>query len=233
MKKKLELLMAVTLIATTFFLAKQGTVFVGNNNVKEQNTCIVIDAGHGGSDPGKVGCNDALEKDINLALALKLKDTFADDDLDIILTRDTDSGLYTEGSTNKKAEDMQNRCKIITDANPCFTVSIHQNSYPSPEIKGAQVFYYGQSAGGKDLAAILQKTLIEQVDPDNHREAKANESYYLLKKTPTPTVIVECGFLSNPEEADLLLTDKYQEKLVAALHSGIMEYLKTQTASNP
>ena len=83
------------------------------------------------------------------------------------------------------------------------------------------------------LLPSFKKTLIEQVDPDNHREAKANESYYLLKKTPTPTVIVECGFLSNPEEADLLLTDEYQEKLVTALHSGIMEYLKTQTASNP
>lgn len=228
MKKKIELIMAVCFVAAAFLLANRGTVFVQSDDAKEKKTCIVIDAGHGGSDPGKVGVNDALEKDINLALALKLKAVLEKENLEIILTRDTDSGLYSEGSTNKKAEDMQNRCQIITDANPLFTVSLHQNSYPSPEVKGAQVFYYGQSAGGKELADILQNSLVTNVDPENKRVAKANESYYLLKKTPTPTVIVECGFLSNPEEADLLLSSDYQDKLVAAIHLGIMEYLEKQ-----
>ena len=186
---------------------------------------IVIDAGHGGIDPGKVGTNDALEKDINLALALKLRDKFKQDSIRIILTRDSDIGLYSEGNTNKKAEDMQNRCKIITEAAPIFTVSLHQNSYPSPEVCGAQVFYFGQSQDGKKLADTIQDSLIANVDPDNHRVAKANESYYLLKKTPTPTVIVECGFLSNPTEADLLLTDDYQNKLVNAIYIGIQNYL--------
>ena len=144
------------------------------------------------------------------------------------MTRESDSGLYSESSTNKKAEDMQKRCQIITDANPLFTVSLHQNSYPSPEIKGAQVFYYGQSTGGKELADILQTSLIANVDPENKRVAKANESYYLLKKTPTPTVIVECGFLSNPQEAELLLSSDYQDKLVNAIYLGIMEYLEKQ-----
>ena len=183
----------------------------------------MIDAGHGGIDPGKVGTNDALEKDINLALALKLRDKFKQDSIRIILTRDSDIGLYSEG--NKKAEDMQNRCKIITEAAPIFTVSLHQNSYPSPEVCGAQVFYFGQSQDGKKLADTIQDSLIANVDPDNHRVAKANESYYLLKKTPTPTVIVECGFLSNPTEADLLLTDDYQNKLVNAIYIGIQNYL--------
>lgn len=220
--------MAVCFVAAAFLLANRGTVFVQSDDTKEKKTCIVIDAGHGGSDPGKVGVNDALEKDINLALALKLKAALEKEDLEIILTRDSDMGLYSESSTNKKAEDMQNRCQIIRDANPLFTVSLHQNSYPSPEVKGAQVFYYGQSAGGKELADILQNSLITNVDPENKRVAKANESYYLLKKTPTPTVIVECGFLSNPEEADLLLSSDYQDKLVDAIHLGIMEYLEKQ-----
>ena len=105
------------------------------------------------------------------------------------------------------------------------TVSLHQNSYPSPEVCGAQVFYFGQSQDGKKLADTIQDSLIANVDPDNHRVAKANESYYLLKKTPTPTVIVECGFLSNPTEADLLLTDDYQNKLVNAIYIGIQNYL--------
>ena len=127
---------------------------------------------------------------------------------------------------------MQKRCKIIENSNALFTISIHQNSYPSSEIKGAQVFYYGQSVSGKMLADILQQSLVEQVDPDNHRLAKANESYYLLKKTPTPTVIVECGFLSNSTEADLLCTSDYQDKVANAILLGIQSYLNPKTSSD-
>ena len=155
----------------------------------------------------------------------KLQKILEQNNIKVVMTRNTDAGLYSEGATNKKAEDMQKRCKIIEDSNALFTVSIHQNSYTSPEIQGAQVFYYGQSENGKKLAEILQTALIEQVDPDNHRAAKANESYYLLKKTPTPTVIVECGFLSNPTEAELLLQDDYQDQLVNAIYTGIKTYL--------
>ena len=256
MKKKIELIMAVCLVIAAFFLGNQSAILVqnshtdtgelpdtpgtdsvsdtelagnGQNESSSDGLSIVIDAGHGGIDPGKVGINDALEKDINLALALKLRDKFSQDSIRIILTRDSDTGLYSEGSTNKKAEDMQTRCKIISDASPIFTVSLHQNSYPSPEVCGAQVFYFGQSQDGKKLADMIQDSLISNVDPDNHRVAKANESYYLLKKTPTPTVIVECGFLSNPTEADLLLTDDYQNLLVDAIYNGIQNYLSEST----
>ena len=256
MKKKIELIMAVCLVIAAFFLGSQSAILVqnshtdtgelpdtpgtdsvsdtelagnGQNESSSDGLSIVIDAGHGGIDPGKVGINDALEKDINLALALKLRDKFSQDSIRIILTRDSDTGLYSEGSTNKKAEDMQTRCKIISDASPIFTVSLHQNSYPSPEVCGAQVFYFGQSQDGKKLADMIQDSLISNVNPDNHRVAKANESYYLLKKTPTPTVIVECGFLSNPTEADLLLTDDYQNQLVDAIYNGIQNYLSEST----
>lgn len=256
MKKKIELIMAVCLVIAAFFLGSQSAILVqnshtdtgelpdtpgtdsvsntelagnGQNESSSDGLSIVIDAGHGGIDPGKVGINDALEKDINLALALKLRNKFSQDSIRIILTRDSDTGLYSEGSTNKKAEDMQTRCKIISDASPIFTVSLHQNSYPSPEVCGAQVFYFGQSQDGKKLADMIQDSLISNVDPDNHRVAKANESYYLLKKTPTPTVIVECGFLSNPTEADLLLTDDYQNLLVDAIYNGIQNYLSEST----
>lgn len=256
MKKKIELIMAVCLVIAAFFLGSQSAILVqnshtdtgelpdtpgtdsvsdtelagnGQNESSSDGLSIVIDAGHGGIDPGKVGINDALEKDINLALALKLRDKFSQDSIRIILTRDSDTGLYSEGSTNKKAEDMQTRCKIISDASPIFTVSLHQNSYPSPEVCGAQVFYFGQSQDGKKLADMIQDSLISNVDPDNHRVAKANESYYLLKKTPTPTVIVECGFLSNPTEADLLLTDDYQNQLIDAIYNGIQNYLSEST----
>ena len=225
MKKKIELLMGLCILLCAFVLARNSAVFVQSERAGSAPLCIVVDAGHGGDDPGKIGINDALEKDINLQIALKLQKLLEQNNIKVVMTRDTDQGLYSDGATNKKAEDMQTRCKIIEDSDALFTVSIHQNSYTSPEIQGAQVFYYGQSETGKKLAETLQSALIKQVDPDNHREAKANESYYLLKKTPTPTVIVECGFLSNPAEAELLLQDEYQDKLVNAIYSGIETYL--------
>lgn len=225
MKKKIELLMGLCILLCAFVLARKSAVFVQSERAGSAPLCIVVDAGHGGDDPGKIGINDALEKDINLQIALKLQKLLEQNNIKVVMTRDTDQWLYSDGATNKKAEDMQTRCKIIEDSDALFTVSIHQNSYTSPEIQGAQVFYYGQSETGKKLAETLQSALIKQVDPDNHREAKANESYYLLKKTPTPTVIVECGFLSNPAEAELLLQDEYQDKLVNAIYSGIETYL--------
>ena len=213
--------MSLCLLAAAFILAKQGAVLVQSEKAAREKICIVVDAGHGGSDPGKV--------DINLSIALKLKDLLEQREISVVLTRDSDAGLSPADATNKKAADMQKRCQIIADANPAFTVSIHQNSYTTEDIKGAQVFYYGQSENGKRLADVLQEHLISEVDPQNTRVAKANESYYLLKKTPTPTVIVECGFLSNQSEADLLLTEDYQSKLAHAIYLGILSYLEEES----
>lgn len=232
MNRKIELAMAISFLLCAFVLGQKSSVLVQSDNAQKitqtnDPVCIVIDAGHGGTDPGKIGINDALEKDINLSLALKLRDILEKKDINVILTRDSDVALHSENATNKKAEDMQNRCALIKEANPVFTVSLHQNSYITEDVKGAQVFYYGQSEEGKKLAEYIQASLIERVDPENTRTIKANESYYLLKKTPTPTVIVECGFLSNPTEAELLLTEEYQEKLVRAIYMGIMDYLDT------
>ena len=221
--------MSLCLLAAAFILAKQGAVLVQSEKAAREKICIVVDAGYGGSDPGKVGINGALEKDINLSIALKLKDLLEQREISVVLTRDSDAGLSPADATNKKAADMQKRCQIIADANPTFTVSIHQNSYTTEDIKGAQVFYYGQSENGKRLADVLQEHLISEVDPQNTRVAKANESYYLLKKTPTPTVIVECGFLSNQSEADLLLTEDYQSKLAHAIYLGILSYLEEES----
>lgn len=185
---------------------------------------------HGGDDPGKIGINKAKEKEINLKIAKELEKLLKKEGIKIIMTRTDDGGLYQESSKNKKVEDMRRRCEIITEAKPVFTVSIHQNSYPEESVKGAQVFYYGQSKEGKDLAETLQKMLVQQLEPQNHRQAKANESYFLLKKTPSPTVIVECGFLSNSQEADLLVTEEYQKKVAEAVKSGILEYLNLESA---
>lgn len=218
--------MGVMLLVAAGFLAKRGAVYVQQTQVGKENNCIVIDAGHGGNDPGKVGVHGEKEKELNLQIAKKLKKKLEKKGFQVIMTRDSDNGLYSRTAKNQKVEDMKKRCEIIDNASPLFTISIHQNSYPEEYVKGAQVFYYGQSASGKELAEVLQKSLIENLDKENHRSAKANESYYLLKKTKSPTVIVECGFLSNKEEASLLSDAEYQKKIVNAISKGISKYLK-------
>ena len=225
-KKKLELMMAVILVCAAVFLSTNKAVFTGSAKTEKKQWTIVIDAGHGGMDPGKVGVNKANEKDVNLAIAKQLKKLLEKEDINVIMVREEDVGLYEEGSTNKKAEDMKKRCEIIDGAEPVCAISIHQNSYHEAGVKGAQVFYFQHSEEAKKIAECLQKNLIEGLDSDNHRQAKANDTYYLLKKTQSPTVIVECGFLSNWEEAELLVTEKYQKKVAKAICNGILEYLE-------
>lgn len=220
--------MGVVLLVAAGFLAKRGAIYVQQSKVGEEKTCIVIDAGHGGTDPGKIGINGKKEKDINLQIAKELKKKLEKEGIEVVMTRESDEGLYNSSSRNKKVDDMKKRCKIIDEAKPVFTISIHQNSYPEEYVKGAQVFYYGQSQEGKELAEILQESMVQQLDKENHRTAKANESYYLLKKTESPTVIVECGFLSNSEEAKLLADKDYQKKVAEAIHTGIKKYLKEE-----
>ena len=141
------------------------------------------------------------------------------------MTRTDDNGLYDNGAENKKVQDMKRRIEQIEEEAPLLTVSIHQNSYPEEYVKGAQVFYYKDSVESEKAAEIMQKSLRERLDEENKREAKANTSYYLLKKTSSPTIIVECGFLSNNDEAEKLTREAYQEKVAWAVFMGIMQTL--------
>lgn len=188
-------------------------------------TVVAIDSGHGGIDPGKIGVGGIYEKEINLAIAVKLKKLLEQSGITVIMTRSDDNGLYDENDTNKKAADMKKRCSIINECNAALAVSIHQNSYVSADSKGAQVFYYKASDDGKKLAGIIQKHMIKEVDISNRRDEKADTTYYMLRNTKVPTVIVECGFLSNPDEAGKLKSNSYQQKIAEAICSGIIEYL--------
>jgi N-acetylmuramoyl-L-alanine amidase len=197
------------------------------DGVEQKRVSIVIDPGHGGRDPGKVGVNGALEKDINLAIALKLRNLLEVNDILVIMTRTEDRGLYSESDSNKKRTDLNNRIKIINSSDAVFALSIHQNSFTQENIKGAQVFYHSQSEQGTVLAMALQEQLKETIKDNNHRKAKSNTSYYMLKHTTCPLVIVECGYLSNRTEAALLLDESYQEKMAWAIHLGVMKHLNT------
>lgn len=228
-KKKLELFMSVLLILCACILAGRGWERASSDRVRmEEEHVVVIDAGHGGIDPGKIGVDDCLEKDINLSIAKKVKAMLQQQDVKVVMTREGDAGLYDEQASNKKAQDMKRRCALINETAPDCVVSIHQNSYHEENVTGAQVFYYGTSEEGKRLAEILQLSLIERADPKNHRRAKANKSYYLLKKTEAPIVIAECGFLSNWEEAKKLQENEYQNKIAWAVTLGIMEYISEE-----
>lgn len=224
----LHMVMAGILLVSMFFVAREGAVYVNSMEIaQKENVCIVIDAGHGGVDPGKVGIGDQLEKDINLKVAVYLKRFLQAEGIEVVMTREGDKGLYDENASNKKVQDMKHRLEIIEENDPVLVISIHQNSYHEESIKGAQVFYYSTSEKSKQLAEILQKQL-KKLDSENRREAKGNDSYFLLKKTSKPIVIVECGFLSNREEAEKLTSPLYQEKLAWNIYLGAMQYLNTR-----
>lgn len=237
-----KILGTAVFLTAVFFAGRQAAVMVDgyaqkqeertqekDDYTKMQKYCVVVDAGHGGDDPGKVGVNGALEKDLNLAIAKRLATLLEQSDVKVVMTREDENGLYDAGAERKKVQDMKRRIAKMEEADPDIVVSVHQNSYEGASIKGAQVFYYTDSADGKQLADIIQNRLITGLDPENHRVAKANNSYYLLKKTTRPIVIVECGFLSNPQEAELLTDTAYQERVAWQIHMGILQYLHSES----
>lgn len=227
-EKKTEWLVGILVLVLVAFLAGGDYLPVGNTNTEAPKISVVVDAGHGGVDPGKIGVNDAKEKEINLAIAKFLREALEDRGVSVVMTRETDDGLYGQYASNKKREDMQKRCAVIKDAGTAIAVSIHQNSYHQGGESGCQVFYYEGSKEGERLAACIQKTMTERLNPPKERQAKPNDSYYMLRHTTAPTVIVECGFLSNWEEAQRLVTEDYQKQVADAVCAGIMEYLKEE-----
>lgn len=225
--KLLFIVMGALLLISMVYVGREAVYFAagGNANVGEETICVVIDAGHGGSDPGKVGINGVYEKDINLQIAERVRQYLEAAGVRVVMTRETDAGLNDPDASNKKVQDMKRRIELIDETAPQVTVSIHQNSYPEEYVRGAQVFYYNGSIPGQKLAGYIQAQLVDKADPSNQRQIKANDSYYLLKKTEIPIVIVECGFLSNSEEAEKLCTPEYQDRVAWAIHIGILQYL--------
>lgn len=234
-KRHLEWIMAIFILVGSFYIGRLGAQMMEmheritqavSGEVKEYR--IVVDAGHGGFDSGKVGIGNILEKEINLAIARKVQENLEAAGIEVVMTRESDQGLYDENEENKKQQDMKKRCEMINESGADLAVSIHQNSYTEEYVCGPQVFYYETSQKGKELAQILQETLNEKLDIARPREIKADNTYYILKKTQIPTVIAECGFLSNTEEAEKLTSEEYQEQVAEAVCEGILQYLKKQ-----
>jgi len=223
--QKWELALALVLLAVVSLLAKR-TDLLAVTAPAEQKKVVALDAGHGGMDSGKVAVNNVLEKDINLKIVYFLKAALEEQGVTVVLTREDEEGLYQESDSNKKLADMRKRCEIIEKSGCAVAISIHQNSYHEESVSGPQVFYYATSIKGKEIADIIQRRLVEELKPKKTRAAKPNDNYYLLKNVSCPIVIVECGFLSNWEETELLCTEEYQKKVAETIAEGIIEYLE-------
>jgi N-acetylmuramoyl-L-alanine amidase len=229
----LFLIFAASILTTDRSVKVMKSVLFSEHNDDEKQITIVIDPGHGGRDPGKVGINSALEKDVNLSVATKLKNLLEQNDIKVIMTREEDVGLYSESDSNKKNADLKARVDMIHSNKADLAISIHQNSFTEEYVKGAQVFYYSESQQGKKLAEIIQTQIVESMKDGNHRKAKSNNNYYMLTKTNCPLVIVECGYLSNIREAELLTNEDYQEKVAWGIHLGILQFINKGGLESP
>ncbi|MCK9443343.1 MAG: N-acetylmuramoyl-L-alanine amidase CwlD [Tissierellaceae bacterium] len=191
------------------------------------NKIIGIDPGHGGVDPGAVGTSGIKEDKINLQIAKNLKRLIEQSGGIVILTRNTDDGLYSDDAKTlrqMKNEDLRKRKEIIDNSGCEIFVSIHLNSFTRSNYYGAQTFYRKGSEEGERLAYIIQDELRNILDKDNKREPQERDDVYLLNEIEIPSTLVECGFLSNKEEELLLDTPIYQEKIAWSIYIGIMNY---------
>lgn len=202
-----------------------GVIRTFGGGVESKEKVIIVDAGHGGVDGGAVSSNGTSEKSINLAIAKKLQAHIETGGDVCVMVRENDDGLYSSTTVKgKKSEDMKNRKKIITSSGGDIFISIHLNFFPQQKYHGAQVFYQKGDENGEKLAKCVQDEMRAVLDPSNTRVEKESDSYYLLKNNEMPSIIVECGFLSNPEEEALLKSDSYQEKIAWAIYRGIIKF---------
>ena len=189
---------------------------------------IVIDAGHGGEDGGAVGKNGVYEKELNLIIAKDLAQMLVANGNTVILTRDSDVMLYDRNVDyrgRKKMLDLAARLKIGEECEGCVFVSIHMNTFPEERYRGLQVYYSPNDDASALLAEKIQSSVCDQLQPTNDREIKkANSSIFILDRIKRPAVLIECGFISNPEECALLCSEEYRQKLTLAIFCGICEY---------
>jgi len=187
---------------------------------------IVIDPGHGGEDGGAVGVTGIKEKDLNLKIALKLKEKLLNSGINVVMTRDTDIMLCDKNQQKKrKRTDFDNRIKIAQNYNNAIFISIHMNYFEDNSQSGAQIFYSKNNPESKEIASILREELKNSLNPNNKRQIKpSGKEIYLLSNLKIPACLIECGFISNPTEEQLLMSDKYQEKIAETIKNGLLKY---------
>ena len=201
------------------------TVWSENASI-QHNVTVVVDAGHGGVDGGATSCTGVLESQFNLEIAQRVNDLLNLLGINTVMIRQTDTSVYTEGETigQKKVSDLKERVRIVNSIDNAILVSIHQNTFPQEKYSGAQVFY-GKVQDSQLLAKSMQSALVQTLNPGSNRQTKRADSIYLMQHVNCPAVLIECGFLSNPQEEYLLRTDSYQQKLSCVIACTISMHL--------
>lgn len=231
MRKNIKYIIAIIAILITTLL------IIRIRNISEDvikympitNKTIILDAGHGGIDPGTMN-NDktVLEKDVNLQITKRIKELVEASGGTVIMTREDDVSLYTDDGNKtvreKYNENLRNRKKIIDESEADMFVSIHLNAFEDSKYYGAQTFYPKEDLDSKQLANGIQLELKRVVDKTNNREIKPRDDIYLLKDNKIPSTLIECGFLSNQKECRLLTDSEYQDKIAWAIYVGIQRY---------
>lgn len=212
-------------IVSAIFGSRAVTV-LSEYTVVPNRTCIIIDAGHGGVDGGATSCTGILESNLNLAIAKKLNDLMKIIGYDTKMIRDKDISVYTEGESiaAKKVSDLKNRVKTVNDTTNSLLISIHQNYFNQNQYKGSQVFY-SDNGQDRELAEMLQRTFNQSINIGSNRKIKSAKGIYLMDNIQSPGVLIECGFLSNPQEEALLRDSDYQKKICCIIASSVSLFL--------
>lgn len=206
-------------------LGNRTVTVISENAPVHRDRCFIIDAGHGGEDGGADSCNGRSESAYNLEIALRLDDLMHLLGADTMMVRKTDTAVYTAGDTiaQRKISDLKERVKMVNRTSNGILLSIHQNQFPDGRYSGAQVFYSRQQ-GSQELAKALQEAFHLTLNPGSHREVKQGSGIYLLDKIQHPGVLIECGFLSNAQEEQLLRNPDYQKKLCCVIAATVCSF---------
>ena len=220
---------SIILSLTALVLSAFFNYWTNNKKVNVESSpfpTIVIDAGHGGIDGGAVAKDGTKEKDLNLSLAFVLSDMLKSSGFDVILTRENDEILTLENATGtRKMQDLNKRLSIVNETDDCILVSLHMNKFTQEKYSGVQVFYSPNNGSSLALADLIQKNVKTYIQNNNERTTKkAGSNIYLLDKTNAVAVLVECGFLSNPNECELLKNEGYQRQLASVICMSVVEF---------
>ena len=219
------LLFLIGFIGVANWFSQAKTASVQLKPVPRDHT-IVIDAGHGGIDGGATSCTGILESAFNLEICLRLNDLFHFLGMDTVMVRTTDTSVYTEGNTiaSQKVSDLKERVKLVNSINNAVLISIHQNTFSDSRYHGAQIFY-ANTPESRELAQKIQTAFVSTVNLGSNRKSKAAKGVYLMDHIHVPGVLIECGFLSNPEEEAKLKSDAYQKLICCVIVSAANQHL--------
>lgn len=227
-KKRISFILIILMISViTFAINQKNEDTISTVSLPVSGKSIVLDAGHGYPDQGAESSNGVTEANINLVITKKVQNLLEQSGCNVILTRSDENGIYDLGATTlreKKVTDIKNRVKIGNESSADAFVSIHLNKIPQSQYYGWQAFFRKNDTKSEELAKSLQEELNSSIQRENKREALKITGKYIIEHVEIPIVIIECGFLSNPEEEQLLQQNEYQDKIAWGIYNGILDY---------